>query len=181
MADNKPGFQVIEHEKIYQGRAFNVSRLLVKTPNGEARHYDLVDHPDSISIVPVDEEGCIWFVRQWRLGVDGDLLELPAGVLEPGEEPLPGAEREIREETGMAANEMTILGSYYLTPGYCNEYMTVFLARDLYPDPLDMDSDEYIDLVKIPFQKAFEMAEQGQFYDSKTLAALFLARPRLLG
>ena len=130
--------------------------------------------------LPVDEMGQIWFVRQWRLGVQGDLLELPAGVLEPGEEPQAAAEREIREEIGMAARSIHALGGFYLAPGYCNEYMTVFLARDLYPDPLQMDQDEYITTIKIPVLEAFAMVERGELVDSKTLAALLLARSQII-
>lgn len=180
MTETKPGFQILSRQNTYHGRAFEVARLGIQTPDGIERQYDLVDHRDSISILPVDEMGQIWFVRQWRLGVQGDLLELPAGVLEPGEEPQAAAEREIREEIGMAARSFHVLGGFYLAPGYCNEYMTVFLARDLYPDPLQMDQDEYITTRKIPVLEAFAMVERGELVDSKTLAALLLARSQII-
>jgi ADP-ribose pyrophosphatase len=172
-------YQILNRVTKYQGRAFDVQQVELGLPDGRQRVYDLVDHRDSVSLVPVDGQGNILFVRQFRLGAQRDLLELPAGVLEAGETPEEGARREIREETGMAAGALLLLGEFYLAPGYANEKMSVFLATGLNPDPLNADDDEFLALEALSTQTAYQMAERGEIPDSKTLAALFLARPHL--
>ena len=144
-------------------------------PNGNTGKFDLVRHSDSVSILPLDSEGNIWFVSQYRLGAEKELLELPAGVMESNEDPLECAHREIREETGMAAGAMVLLGKAYLAPGYCTEAMYFYLARDLYKAPLGQDEDEFIEIQKIPAVDIATMIEKGLIQDSKTLAALMLA------
>lgn len=173
-------FTILNKEKQYQGHAFDVAKVHAKLPNGKERDYDLVQHSDSIAIVPVDQSDRIYFVSQYRIGSESDLLELPAGVMEAGETPLECAEREVREETGMAAGEMRELGGFYLAAGYANEYMTVFLAQGLYEAPLEPDADEFLNVVSLSIQEAYQMAWEGKFADSKSLAALLLAEKFLL-
>jgi ADP-ribose pyrophosphatase len=108
-----------------------------------------------------------------------DLLELPAGTLEEGEDPAVCAAREIREETGFAANKIEKIGDFYLAPGYSTEFMHVYLAQDLRHDPLEADADEFLSVEKIPFAEAVQMAERGEMPDAKSLAALLLARSHL--
>jgi ADP-ribose pyrophosphatase len=103
-------------------------------------------------------------------------LELPAGTLEPGEPPEACAHREIREETGQAADKLVKLGEFFLAPGYSTEYMYVFLATDLRTDPLPGDRDEFIRVEAYPVAEVFKMIERGEIQDAKTLAALMLAR-----
>ncbi len=168
-------FTILNRSVDYRGRAFEVHRLKLLLPDGKTHDFDLVAHRDSISILPVDSEGNLLFVRQYRVGAEAELLELPAGVLEEGEDPLRGAIREVREETGLAAKKVVLLGQAYLAPGYSSELMYFYLATDLYPSPLEQDADEFLSLVKIPAQEAYRMARAGEIHDSKTLAALFLA------
>jgi len=170
-------FSIINREKQYQGRAFDVSKVFFHLPNGDQRGYDLVEHGDSVTIIPVDEDGQMYFVSQYRVGSGSTLLELPAGVLEAGEDPMVCAMREIREEIGKAAYELKKLGGFYLAPGYTDEYMTVFLAKGLFDSPLDPDADEFLDVVTMPTAEAYQRAVQGEFNDGKTLAALLLALP----
>lgn len=164
----------------FEGRAFNVEQVQVLLPDGHERIYDLVRHNDSVTIVPLDDDGRVVFVRQYRLGAEKVLLELPAGNTEPGEDPLECARREVREETGLAANEMTLLGDIYLAPGYSNEHMFVYLATGLYPSPLAGDADEFIVTQAIPVKDVFDLASQNGINDSKSLAALLLSQPFLL-
>ncbi len=166
-------------EKQYHGHVFDVSKIHVRLPDGRERAYDLVEHGDSITILPVDAQGNIYFVTQHRIGSGSTLLELPAGVLDPGESPLTSAKREIREEIGMAASEMIPLGGFYLAPGYTDEYMTIFLAKGLYEAPLDPDEDEFLKVVTIPIAEAYQKALAGEIQDGKSLAALLLAQPYL--
>jgi ADP-ribose pyrophosphatase len=172
-------FELLKSEIAYEGRAFSVRLDHLRTPSGNTVKYDIVQHIGSISIVPVDENGQLYFVRQYRQAAQKELLELPAGTLETGEPPEEAAAREIREETGMAAKNIKEIGSFYLAPGYSTELMHVFLATGLTHDPLDPDADEYLSVEKITVAKAFELAENGQIQDSKSLAALLLARQYL--
>jgi ADP-ribose pyrophosphatase len=172
-------FDVIHSDLVYQGRVFGVERVQVRLPNGRESVYDLVRHRGAVTIVPVDDMGNILFVRQYRLGAEKLLLELPAGVLEVDEDPAFGAAREIREETGQAAGKLEPLGTFYMAPGYSSEYMHIFLARGLYLDPLEADADEFLQVVAVPIEEAYRMAEHGEILDGKTLASLLLARSYL--
>lgn len=173
-------FELLRSEKAYEGRAFSVRRDHLLTPSGNTVKYDIIEHIGSVNIVPVDENGQIYFVRQYRHAAEMDLLELPAGTLEPGEAPEEAAAREIREEIGMAAQNIKEIGSFYLAPGYSTELMHVFLATGLSHDPLDPDADEYLSVEKIPIEAALRLAESGQMQDAKSMAALFLAKPYLI-
>lgn len=170
-------FKILSRKERFLGHAINVSQAEIRLPDGRERQYDLVEHNDSVAIVPVDQDGKIYFVSQYRIGSESELLELPAGVLEAGETPLDCAKREIREEIGMAAKEMKQLGGFYLAAGYANEYMTVFLATGLYESPLDPDADEFLNLSTMTIPVAYAFARDGKFHDGKTLAALLLAQP----
>jgi len=172
-------FEILNRAVRYQGRAFSVEDVTVRLPDGGQAIYNLVEHTGSVSIVPVDDEGNLLFVRQYRLGVLDELLELPAGTKPAGEDPLDCAAREVREETGMAAGEMILLGDFYLAPGYSSERMFVYLARGLRYDPLAHDADEFLQLVKISVDEAYAMALRGELRDSKSLASLLLALPYL--
>jgi ADP-ribose pyrophosphatase len=169
-------FEVLDRNKVFSGKIFTVEQLTLALPGGKTHIYELLTHPGAVTILPVDGDGNILFVSQYRVGVGKALLELPAGTLSVGEEPLACAEREVREETGMAAGTMKKLGEFYLAPGYSSEYQYIYLATDLYPAPLEGDEDEFLNLVKLPIKKVYEMADAGEFYDAKTLAALLLGR-----
>lgn len=174
-------YQILQRDVAYQGRAFEVQRLTVRLPDGNVRQFDLVQHNPSITVIPVTNDGRILFVRQYRMGAEDSLLELPAGVLENGEDPLEGARRELREETGMDAGELKLLGRAYLAPGYSSELMYFYLGRDLLPAPLEQDDDEFLHLESLTIEESLGMARRGEFLDSKTLAAMFLAGKDLSG
>ncbi|HAF60919.1 MAG TPA: ADP-ribose pyrophosphatase [Anaerolineaceae bacterium] len=159
---------------IYTGRTYTVEEVGVILPNGKQKVYDRINHRDSVTILPLDADGNIWFVKQFRLGSTSELLELPAGVMEEGEEPIGCAKREIREEIGMAASQWKKLGSYYLAPGYATELNHAFLAQDLFSSPLDMDEDEFLHVEQFPIQTVLRMLHEDSIHDGKTLAALAL-------
>ncbi len=171
--------QEIRRERHYSGPVFDIAKVYVRLPDGRERSYDLVEHGNSVTIVPVDANGQVYFVTQHRVGADSLLLELPAGVLEPGEDPLESARREIREEIGMDAHEIAPLGGFFLAPGYTDEYMTIFLATGLFPSPLEPDEDEFLNLVSMTVESAYQKALGGEIEDGKTLAALLLAMPHI--
>jgi ADP-ribose pyrophosphatase len=168
-------FELIKSEPVFQGRAFKIRRDYLKMPDGREAKFDIVEHGGSVILIPIDQDGNLLFVRQYRHAAGMPMLELPAGTLEHGEDPAACAAREIREETGFAAGRLEEVGQFYLAPGYSTELMLVFLARDLKHDPLDADADEFLSLEKIPLAQAIHMAVQGEIPDAKTLAALFLA------
>jgi ADP-ribose pyrophosphatase len=172
-------FELLRSEVLMKGRAFTIRRDHLKTPDGRETKFEIIEHGGSVVIIPVDEKGNVLLVRQYRHATGSDLLELPAGTLDENEDPEVCAAREIREETGMAAEQLTKLGDFYLAPGYSTEFMVVFLATGLHYDPLDADADEFLSVEATPVVKAIQMAERGDIPDAKSLAALFLARPYL--
>jgi ADP-ribose pyrophosphatase len=171
--------EYIDSQTIYQGRAFNLVRDLVRLPNGHEANFDVVEHVGAVTLIPVDSSGRMYFVKQYRSGPRDSLLELPAGTLEPDEPPATCAAREVREEIGMAADQIELIGEVWLAPGYSTEYMYFYLATGLYASPLSADADEFLEILAIPLSEAYAMALRGELKDGKTLAALLLARPRL--
>jgi ADP-ribose pyrophosphatase len=173
-------YKTIRSETLVKTRPFDIRRDQVELPDGKYATLVLVAHPGAVTLLPLDSQGRVWFVRQYRHATQKDLLELPAGTLERGEDPETCARREIREEIGMAAGVIRKIGEFYLAPGYSSEFMHVYLATELTPDPLPGDEDEFIAIERIPLDQVYAMAESGQIQDGKTLAALLLARPYLL-
>jgi len=169
-------YETLHSETVYRGRAFNVRRDEIRLPDGKIARLDIVDHVGAVTLVPVDDQNRVWFVRQYRHPTGEMLLELPAGTVEPGEPPLECARREIREEIGMAAGRIELIGQYFLAPGYSTEFMNVFLATDLRPNPLPGDADEFLSVESIPLEQVLLMAEDGKIRDAKTLASLMLAK-----
>jgi ADP-ribose pyrophosphatase len=173
-------YKLIQSETLVQARPFNIRRDQVELPDGKPSTLVIVDHPGAVTLLPVDSQGRVWFVRQYRHATQQELLELPAGTLEKGEDPLVCAQREVREEIGMAAGNLEMLGEFFLAPGYSSEYMHVYLATGLTASPLKGDADEFLTVERIPIKQVYTMAEEGELPDGKTLAALLLARPYLL-
>ncbi len=168
-------FKTLQSEKKYQGKAFTVRQDQVRLPDGRTTQLDIVEHIGAVTILPVDENENIWFVRQYRHATGEALLELPAGTLEVGEPPIQCAQRELQEEIGMIAQNLTLLGEFFLAPGYSTEYMYVYLATSMTPSRLPGDDDEFLSVEKIHLPDVLAMAATGQIRDAKTLAALMLA------
>jgi ADP-ribose pyrophosphatase len=160
----------------FKARLFDVKDVELTLADGKSRTYEMVDISNAVMLLPIDAENNVYFVEQFRVGAKHVLLELPAGKIEPQEDPASTAQRELREETGMAANELKLIGKFYMSPGYSTECMYCFLATGLYPAPLAPDADEFIALRKIPLPTVLEMISRGEIEDSKTLAAFSLAR-----
>ncbi|HNQ93474.1 MAG TPA: NUDIX hydrolase [Anaerolineales bacterium] len=172
-------FELLRSETLLQGRVFRIRRDTLKTPDGRETKFEIIEHGGSVVIIPVDEHGNMYFVRQYRHAAGMDLLELPAGTRD-GDEPYEEcAAREIREETGMEAGKLQKVGEFFLAPGYSSEFMEVYLATDLKHNPLEADDDEFLSVEKYPVRQAIEMAERGEMPDAKSLAALLMAKPYL--
>ena len=172
-------FDLIGSETLFQGKAFTIRRDHLHLPDGRTAKFDIVEHHGSVVLLPIDSDGNLLFVRQYRHAAGKDLIELPAGTLDEGEAPDICARREIREETGMSAGQLEEIGRFYLAPGYSTEFMVVYLATDLQHDPLEADADEFLQVQAIPLPQAITLAETGGIPDAKSLAALFLARSHL--
>ena len=141
--------------------------------SGRKGTIDIVEHPGGVTIVAFDDEGRLLLVRQYRHSAGRDLLELPAGTLDPGETPEACAERELQEETGYRPGRMERLGGFYSAPGYCDEYLHVFLCTELVESRLEGD-EESIHLERLSLEKALEMVAAGEIEDAKTVGALLL-------
>lgn len=168
-----------DEKEVFNTRLFKVKQVVLSMPDGKTREYDLVDIQNAVTILPVDDDNQVYFVKQYRIGSRSELLELPAGKIELKEDPQVTAERELREETGMAAQRMLHLGNFYMSPGYATEYMYCYLARGLYHSPLTPDSDEFLNVLKIPLAEVRRMVSEQEIEDSKTLAVLALAEKYL--
>ena len=170
--------KITNRSAAYKGSAFNVEILEVNLPDGRKRNYDLVDHNNSVTMIPFDADGNIYFVKQYRMGSESKLLELPAGVMEKHESPRDCAARELQEEIGMAAGDLTRIGAVYLAPGYSNELNFIFLAKDLKNNPLEEDDDEFISIHAYSPGDVTRMIRSGDIRDSKSLAALHILAQR---
>ena len=171
--------ELIRSERVFQGRAFEVRVDQLRRSDGETTRIDLVEHVGAVALLPVGQDGLIWFVRQYRHPTGKRLLELPAGTLEPGEPPEECARRECREEIGMAPGRLERLGGFYLAPGYSTEYLHVFLAADLQPSPLPGDEEEQLEIERLGLEQALQRMRRGEIEDAKSLAALLLGLPLL--
>ena len=172
-------FETIRSESIYDGRIFSVRKDQVRLPNGAETFLDIIEHGGAVTILPIDSDGHVWFVRQYRHAAGIEMLELPAGGLEAGESPESCAQRETREEIGMKAGKLQKIGAFFLAPGYSTELLHIFLATELSPAPLERDVDEFLRVERIALTHVFEMIQAGEFVDAKTLAVLQLAATHL--
>jgi len=167
---------VISEKEIFSGRVFRVAQRDVVLENGEKAVRDVVYHNGGAAVLPVDTEGNVYLVRQYRSAFDSEMLEIPAGKLEKGEDPFFAAVRELEEETGFKTNSIIKLGKYWPTVGYCSETVYLYLAKMLSKGNTNFDEDEFISLVKMPFEKAYEMCMNGEICDGKTQLAILKAK-----
>ena len=158
---------------LYRGRIINVRQDWVKLHNNEKTFREVVEHPGAVAVLALNEHEEVILVRQHRQPAGKILLEIPAGKLEPDELPLECAQRELLEETGLAAGKWNEIYKFYPSPGFCNEVIYLFLAEILNcaVSPTT-DPDENIAIVKIPFKKAMSLIESGEIIDGKTIIAL---------
>lgn len=164
----------------YEGVVVNVTMDIARLPDGRTTLREVVEHPGGVCILPVDETGTAWCVRQYRYPMGEHLLEAPAGKLERGEDPLACAVRELGEETGFTAGRMIPLGIYCTSPGFSTERLHLYLALDLVRGEAHLDEGEFLDLVKLPFTELADRVRRGEISDGKTVIAVLQAE-RYLG
>ena len=164
--------KTIASERIYQGTLVNLRIDTVKLPSGNTKRREIVEHGDVVVIIAIDSDNNVLLVNQFRKPVERALLEVPAGCIEPGESPSETALRELQEETGYTAAKIEKIGGFYSSPGFCTEYLHLYLATDLHASELEADEDEVIELVRVPLSQTPGLIKSGQICDAKSIAGL---------
>ena len=173
---SKPREEKLSSRSVFEGRVVSLRVDEVRLPDGRSAVREVVDHRPAVVIVPLDECDHVLMVRQYRYAVGETLLEAPAGIVEEGEDPDETAQRELQEEVGRIAGDLRKIGEFWATPGFCNEMMHAYVARDLGHSALAADDDEDITVVPVPMAEALDMIASGKIRDAKTIAALLMAR-----
>ena len=170
--------QILDSKEVFSGRVFQVTVDTIR--EGDTTYQrEVVHHPGSAVIIPIFDDGTIGLVRQYRHPAVRYLLEAPAGTLNRGEVPEHGAARELEEELGCVAGQLEKLSEFFVSPGFLEEKMWVYLATDLTQTQQKLEEDEVLDVVRIPFAQALSMITTGEIEDAKTIIGIMLAAPRV--
>lgn len=163
-------------KRLFKGNilSLRVDTVLVESKGVQATR-EVVEHGNSVTVVPVDADDNVVLVRQYRLPTQGDLLESPAGGVEPGESPEAAVHRELLEETGYRAQRVAHLGGFWIAPGWATEYMDCYLATGLVRGTDRQEADEDIQVVRVPFRQVSALIREGKVRDAKSIAALLMA------
>ncbi len=158
--------------KIFAGKVIHVQVEDVQLPNGEQSKREVVKHPGAVAIIPVTKDGKLVLVRQYRKALDKVIIEIPAGKLEQGEKPLDSAHRELEEETGYRATQLEFVVSFYTSPGFADEIIYVYEAKDLENGVVARDDDEFLDVLEVTLTEAEKMIKDERIHDAKTVYAV---------
>ena len=165
--------KTLSSQLIYQGRAVRLRVDTVEMPGGRQTTREIVEHSHCVAIVAIDADDNVLLVNQFRKPVERELLEIPAGGIEPDEDPAATVRREMQEETGYLPGKVESLGGFYSAPGYCTEYLYLYLATDLVPSQLYAEDTESIRLVRVPVTEIPGLIASGSICDAKSIAGLF--------
>lgn len=169
--------KTLSRERVFNGIILNIDHVVNELPNGKPAKREIAVHVGASAVLPIDEAGNVYLVRQFRAPIDQILLEIPAGKLDHvGEDRLLAAKRELEEETGLQAESWLHLTDTFTTAGFSNERISLYLARELKKGDSHPDEDEFLNLIKIPFAEACDMVMRGEIRDSKTQIALMMAK-----
>jgi ADP-ribose pyrophosphatase len=171
-------FRVESEKELFQGRIIRLVERKLVLPNGRRTTFHIVEHPGAVAIVPVHANGDVVLLRQFRPTIGMEIYEIPAGTIEKGEGPLATAKREIVEETGFKAKRWDKIADFYTAPGFCDERMHVYVARDLTPAKADGDDDEILRPVRMTIDAALKLIRTRRIRDAKTIAGLMLYHGR---
>ena len=171
----------LERELVFQGRMLKVHRDTVRLPDGNTATREHIYHPGAVAILPVLDSGDIVMERQYRYPLGRDFIELPAGKMEPGEAPLDTAKRELREETGYSATHWEFMASIHVAIAYSNERIDLYLARGLTLGETGLDDEEFLEILTVPPEQAFQWLREGRISDSKTMVGLLMYEKMLAG
>lgn len=164
--------KTIETKTIYEGRIIDVQLEKVILPNGKESMREVVKHPGAVAVIAKTDEGKYLFVRQYRKPLNRTIIEIPAGKLEKGEDPLQTAKRELYEETGYTCHEISHIISFYTSPGFANEIIHLYFASDLTSGTQHTDEDEFLDILELTIDEAQQLIEQQEIFDAKTAYAV---------
>lgn len=164
--------KTLKNNVLFEGRVLTLCHDDVLLPNGKKGKREIVRHRGGVCVAPLTENNELIFVRQFRYAYGEEVLELPAGKLETGEDPFESGVRELKEETGCTADKYTFLGKLYPSPGYTSEVISIYLAEGLHPGEQSLDEDEFLGIEKIPLEKAEQMVLANEIFDSKTQVAV---------
>jgi len=163
----------IETKEIHKGKIFTLRRDHLQFDSQPPHVWDIIEALGAVALIPITSSGHLLLIRQWRRAIQKIIFELPAGTLEKDEALIDCAQRELQEETGFKAKEILPFGGLYSTPGFCTEYIHLFIAKKLTESPLPSDPQEGIDTVEVPLEKALSMIDSGEINDAKTIAGIF--------
>jgi len=164
--------KTISSRYVFKGRIFNVRIDAVRNAAGHETTREIIEHPNVIVAIPIDANGDILMVRQYRKAIEKELLELPAGGIDPGEDPETAVKRELQEEIGYSPDQVELMGGFYSSPGFCSEYLYLYLAKNLRPSQLQAEDTPGIKVVRIQPDRIPGLIESGELCDSKSIAGL---------
>lgn len=171
--------KIITSKNIYDGRIVKLDINEVELPNGQIAKREVVSHKPGVSIVAIDDKNNFIFVKQFRSGIGDELIEIPAGLVENGENPKSAARRELQEEIGYDCSNLELLCSFYPSPGFCNEVTYIYLATNLIKSSLPKDEDEFFELIRIPMAEIKSLYNKEYTVDGKTILGITLALNRI--
>lgn len=171
--------KITHTEPIYSGRVVKLVVHDVELPDGKSSKRELIQHPGAVAIVALDPDQNVLLVRQYRIAADRVLVEIPAGTLNPGEDPETCAVRELQEETGYRPGQIEKIGGIFVAPGYTTEFIHLYIASDLSESRLAHDDDEFLEVDRMPLAEALKLIERGDIIDGKSISALLLVARRL--
>jgi ADP-ribose pyrophosphatase len=172
--------KTISSQTIYDGRIIKVKVDEVLLPNGKTAKREIVNHQGAVAVMALTDDGKMIAVRQFRKPLERSIVEIPAGKLEPGEEPLTCAIRELEEETGYQANQFTHISSFYTSPGFADELLHLYLATGLKKGESRPDEDEFVEVMELTLEEAHQLHRSGEIRDAKTVMAIFAWENRVL-
>ncbi len=166
--------ETLSSQLIYDGRAVKLRVDSVRLDNGRLTTREIVEHSDCIAVVVIDKNDNVLLVKQYRKAVEKEVLEIPAGGIDPGEEPVAAVKRELREETGFLPQRVERIGGFYASPGYSSEFLHLFVASDLTPEKLQAEDTESIKIERVPIPQILELIRTGAINDAKSIAGLLI-------
>lgn len=174
--------KTIHSESIFKGKVISLKVDDVKLPNGETGKREIINHPGAVAVIAITEDNKILFVEQYRKALERSIIEIPAGKMEKGEEPIVTARRELEEETGYTSDDFRFVQAFATSPGFADEVIHIYVAEKLkkLDIPVDLDEDEFVELMEVTLEEAEAMVADGRIYDAKTAFAVLWVKMKMI-